>query len=314
MNVLRLTLRQLQIFVAVARCGSTTAASAELALSQSATSSAINELERLLSMPLFERSGKRLLLNDNGRSLQPQALAMLDCAAQIEQMARDGLAQTESLRIGASTTLGNYVVPQLLGQLLGQLHNTSATWHSKVLIGNTKSICNAVAAFELDIGLIEGPSHHARLTATPWLRDELLVVSAQPNPRCLSLNALRDAVWLLREPGSGTREATDQMLLPHLQSYRRSIELGSSQALKQAAAQGLGLTCLSQWVVGDFIASQRLHRVITTLPKMSRQCYFVVHQDKQPTPALLRLMTLAVAFAHAQGGPKTALPTSTNHA
>jgi DNA-binding transcriptional LysR family regulator len=77
MNTLRLTLRQLQIFVAVARSGTTTAASAEIALSQSATSSAVNELERLLSLRLFDRAGKRLLLNDNGRALLPRALALL---------------------------------------------------------------------------------------------------------------------------------------------------------------------------------------------------------------------------------------------
>ena len=89
MDVLRLTLRQLQIFVAVARSGSTTAASADIALSQSATSSAVNELERLLSLRLFDRAGKRLLLNDNGRALLPRALALLDGAAGIEQMSRD---------------------------------------------------------------------------------------------------------------------------------------------------------------------------------------------------------------------------------
>lgn len=81
MDVLRLTLRQLQVFVAVARSGSTTAASAQIALSQSATSAAVNELERLLSLKLFDRAGKRLLLNDNGRALQPRALALLDGAA-----------------------------------------------------------------------------------------------------------------------------------------------------------------------------------------------------------------------------------------
>mgnify|MGYP006342568555 FL=1 len=98
MDVLRLTLRQLQIFVAVARSGSTTAASAEIALSQSATSSAVNELERLLSLRLFDRAGKRLLLNDNGRALLPRALALLDGAAGIEQMSRDGSAASRAIR------------------------------------------------------------------------------------------------------------------------------------------------------------------------------------------------------------------------
>ncbi len=126
MDVLRLTLRQLQIFVAVARSGSTTAASAEIALSQSATSSAVNELERLLSLRLFDRAGKRLLLNDNGRALLPRALALLDGAAGIEQMSRDGSAQAQSLRIGASTTIGNYVLPRAARWLHGGTSNLAA--------------------------------------------------------------------------------------------------------------------------------------------------------------------------------------------
>lgn len=303
MAVLRLTLRQLQIFVAVARCGSTMAASSEVALSQSATSSAINELERLLSQPLFDRVGKRLLLNDTGRTLLPQALAMLDCANSMEQTARDGAAQVPTLRMGASTTIGNYVLPKLLRQFLGDtLHDTRDASQSNIMIGNTETICDAVATFDLDIGLIEGPSHQPNLTMTPWLQDELIVVCAKQNTLApsgverggMSLDALRETVWLLRELGSGTRETTDHFLLPHLHSYRRSLVLGSSEAIKQTATEGLGLACLSRWVVNDALATGRLQQVSTPLPPMTRQCFFVVHQDKQITPALRRFMEQAM--------------------
>lgn len=307
MDVLRLTLRQLQIFVAVARSGSTMAASAQIALSQSATSAAVNELERLLSLRLFDRAGKRLLLNDNGRALLPRALALLDGAAGIEQMSRDGIAQAQSLRIGASTTIGNYVLPRLLGQFLGERpKDAGSAWRSSVTIGNTEAICDAVAAFELDIGLIEGPSHQASLAVTPWLRDELVLVARPHGPsgsasERVGLKALREMVWLLRESGSGTRAATDQLLTPHLRSYRRSIELGSTEAIMHAAAEGIGVACLSQWAVGDMIAAGRLQRLPTTLPAMSRQCYLVVHHDKQPTPALLRFTEQARSMTHAAG-------------
>lgn len=318
MDVLRLTLRQLQIFVAVARYGSTTAASAELALSQSATSSAVNELERLLSLHLFDRSGKRLLLNDNGRTLLPRAMALLDGAASIEQMAHDATAQVQSLRIGASTTIGNYVLPKLLGQYLHPAqYDDCPAWHSSIMIGNTEAICDAVAAFELDIGLIEGPCHQTNLNVTPWLRDEMVVVCAphhapcgatamteiaEQRPKFLPIQVLRDAVWLLRERGSGTRGATDEWLLPHLQSYRRCIELGSSEAIRQGATEGLGLACLSEWVVNDFIEAGRLQRIATKWPKMPRQCYLVVHKKKQSTPALQRFLTQACLFAGIPAG------------
>ena len=305
MDVLRLTLRQLQIFVAVARSGSTTAASAEISLSQSATSSAVNELERLLSLRLFDRSGKRLLLNDNGRTLLPRALAMLDGAGSIERMSRDGSAQAQSLRIGASTTIGNYVLPKLLVQfLLDSLQENTLGWKSKVTIANTQTICDAVAAFELDVGLVEGPCHQSALTVTPWLQDELVVVVGARSPAAptsqnengagkVPLKTLREMMWLLREPGSGTRDTTDQLLLPHLRSYQRSIELGSSEAIKSAVAEGLGVACLSTWVISDWLESGCLCRLQTTVPKMTRQCYLVVHRDKQLTPALRNFITRA---------------------
>ena len=312
MDVLRLTLRQLQIFVAVARSGSTTAAGTRIALSQSATSSAVNELERLLSLRLFDRAGKRLLLNDNGRALLPRALAMLDTATGIERMSREGTAQAQSLRIGASTTIGNYVLPKLLVQFFEERHQHAGTaWRSIVTIGNTEAICAAVAGFELDIGLIEGPCHQESLLVTPWLRDELVVVASHSSvlagftqasgavkrgPQCVSLETLRDLVWLLREPGSGTRDTTDQLLLPYLRSYRRSIELGSSEAIKHAAAEGLGVACLSQWVVSDLIERKHLCRIASPLPKMTRQCHLVTHRDKQPTRALLRFIEQASAM------------------
>ncbi len=312
MDVLRLTLRQLQIFVAVAHSGSTTAASAVIALSQSATSSAVNELERLLSLRLFDRAGKRLLLNDNGRALLPRALALLDGAAGIEGMSRDGSAQAQSLRIGASTTIGNYVLPKLLARFIAaQQHGNTSAWRSKVTIENTAAICDAVAAFELDIGLIEGPCHQASLAVTPWLQDELVVVASPVSALArackagerITLRTLREAVWLVREPGSGTREATDQGLLPHLLSYRRSIELGSSEAIKHAAAEGLGVACLSSWVVDESIETGRLARISTTLPRLLRQCHLVVHRQKQPTLALQAFVEQARAdrSRHRQG-------------
>lgn len=306
MDALRLTLRQLQIFVAVAQTGSTTAASMHIALSQSATSSAIKELERLLSLHLFDRVGKRLLLNDSGRALLPRALALLDGAAGIEQMAHDGMAQSQSLRIGASTTIGNFLLPRLLEHFLhGRHQHSAASWHSRVAIQNTEAICDAVDRFELDVGLIEGPCHRTSLSVTPWMQDELVVVgcptlSVDSTQGRVSLNTMRDWVWLLREAGSGTREVTDQLLLPHLGSYRRSIELGSSEAIKHSAAAGLGVACLSQWVVGDMLEANLLKCIHTTLPKMTRQFCLVTHRSKQQTPALRDFIDQAISLAQSR--------------
>ena len=114
----------------------------------------------------------------------------------------------------------------------------------------------------------------------------------QAQQRRTSLAELRDAVWLVRESGSGTREATDQSLLPHLRSYRRSIELGTNEAIQHAVAAGLGLACLSRRVVHDMLEAGRLREMQTTLPRIFRQCHWVVHRDKRATPALTRLLSL----------------------
>ena len=296
MDLLRLSLRQLQIFVAVAQSGSTSAASEAIALSQSATSAAVNELERMLSLQLFDRTGRRLLLNDNGRALLPRALRMLEDASDIERMARNADQQLQSLRIGASTILGNHVLPALLARFFGSSPAAAPHWQSSVAIGNTEDICAQVAAFSLDIGLVEGHCHHPQLAAQPWLHDELVLVAAPGGAQGLdpreptSLEQLRAAVWLLRESGSGTRETGDLAILPQLHAYRRVIELGSSEAIQQAAAAGLGIACLSRWVVQDFLREGRLVELITPLPPIQRQCFCVLRRGKQRTAALERLL------------------------
>ncbi|MDB6001552.1 MAG: LysR family transcriptional regulator [Rhizobacter sp.] len=222
---MRLTLRQLRVFVAVADAGTTTSAGEALGLSQSATSGALNELETMLGARFFDRIGKRLLLNDNGRALLSQSRALLDAAASIERQfraqdpAEAGADVPTQLRVGASTTIGNYLLPTLVASYRRAWPRTGIT----VQIGNTQEVAAAVARFEVDLGLIEGPCHEPELRVRPWLEDELVIVCAPTHPLMrevtagrVSLKLLRQAQWLLREPGSGTREAVEQALLPHL--------------------------------------------------------------------------------------------------
>lgn len=305
MDVLHLTLRQLQIFVAVARSGSTTAAAEAIALSQSATSAALQELERLLSLRLFDRVGKRLLLNDNGRALLPRAEALLAGAGDIERLAQDSDAQRAALRIGASLTVADHGVPAVLAAFLGDRPRAAPHWQTTVMVGNTAQICAAVASHALDIGLIEGPHHDASLVAQPWLEDELVVVGtpAVAAAQGGTLADLAEAVWLLRETGSATREISDQALAPRIGPYRRRIELGSNAALRQAALAGLGLACLSRQVVAEDLARGQLRTVAAPLPRISRQWHWVLQAGRQPTPALAALIALLPTLAQADGTP-----------
>jgi len=294
MSSLRVTLRQLQIFRVVAESGSTAAAAAAIALSQSATSAAINELERTLELELFDRIGKRLQLNDNGRALLPQALALLDGADWIERWALDRESHIGMLRIGASTTIGNYLLPSVLAGFRASLPGVAQQhWQVQVAIANTAAIAASVAAFELDLGLIEGPCHEPALTVRPWLEDELVVVAGARDPILpkrrdarISLEALSQATWLLREEGSGTREIINQLLIPHLHHLRPGIQFGNPEAIKRAAASGLGISCLSRYVVEDLLRTGELVEPLTELPPLKRRFYIVMHEQKKRTGGL----------------------------
>lgn len=290
---MRLTLRQLQIFVAVAEHGSTNAAAAQIPLSQSATSAALGELETLLGTQVFDRIGKRLLINESGRALLDDARAALDAAAQIER--RFGAGATPALiRLGASTTVGNYLMPARIAALARQ-HPQARV---ELRIGNTRAIVEAVLRREVDAGVIEGPCHEDALEVAPWQEDPLQLVCAPDHPLARLPDGcdraqLRAACWLLREPGSGTREAVEQALLPHLDGFAQSLQLGSSEAIKQAAAVGLGVTCLSASAVADLVALGRLVVLRTDLPPLRRTLYRVRQRGKRESAALAALLDVA---------------------
>ncbi len=281
---MRLTLRQLQVFLAVCRAGSTSAAGDAIGLSQSATSAALNELEGTLKVKLFDRIGKRLNLNDNGRLLVPQAMQMLDAAANVEQQfVTFAPAERMQLRIGASTTIGNHLLPAILGRYGAEGNAVYPT----VMIANTADVGRAVANFDVDVGFIEGPCHEPELQVEPWRLDEVIIVCASNHPMLkgshgnkVPIKALRDAGWILREPGSGTREAVEHLLMPHLHHLRPAGEFSSAEAIKRAVVEGLGVACLSRDVAGDLLALGQLKEVRTTLPKLTRHFYLIYSKRK----------------------------------
>ncbi len=281
---MHLSLRQLQIFRAIALTGSTTAAALSVPLSQSAASAALKELERVLGARFFDRVGKRLLLNDNGRALLPMALAVLDGAQNLEAaFLSNAQARAVELQLFASTTIGNYILPALLARF----RETAPAARLELQIGNTLDAVNAVRDFDTDLGFIEGPCHAKDIIVTPWLEDELVIVASPAHrlakaakQRKLNVKQLAEAQWLLREAGSGTRETVEQALLPHLLDIPASMTLGSSEAIKNSVAEGLGLSCLSRSVVRDLVAAKRLSVLATTLPRLTRRFLMIHHERK----------------------------------
>lgn len=195
---MRMTLRQLAVFVAVAQEGTVTRASDAVKLTQSAASMALADLEDGLGAPLFDRLGKRLQLNDLGRFLLPQALEILGRCESFEQAAK-GELQSIDLRLGATLTISDYLMPDLMAGFL-QLQPQA---HLQLQVGNTRQMIEAVNQFQLDLALIEGSCHLPQLQCIHWRDDELAVCCAPDHPLAqlkqpLSQKDFLNAEWILR--------------------------------------------------------------------------------------------------------------------
>lgn len=287
---MHITLRQLHIFTEVLKNGSTTQASAVLALSQSAVSAALADLEGQLKMLLFDRVGKRLVINEHGRLLYPKAVSLLDQASEIEQLFHH---QSGALRIAASSTIGNYMLPEMVAHYRQDFPDNPL----ELSIKNSQEVITAVADFRVDLGLIEGPCHTPELVTQPWLEDELVVFTAPGNPLLqhpLTLSALAKAPWILRERGSGTREVLDHLLLAYLPNFQLVMELGNSEAIKHAVRYGIGISCLSRRVIAEQLNSGVLVELNIPLPPLVRTLYLIHHRQKHLSKALQRFLSYCV--------------------
>ncbi len=283
---LRLTLRQLEVFAATAQLGSTRAAAGQVARSQSAASAALAELEGTLGTQLFDRVGRRLVLNENGQALLPAAIGLLEQASALELLFTS--QHPAPLNLASSFTVGEYLLPDLIARW------RSLNEHCPVdlAIANTRDVLEAVASFQVNVGFIEGSGSHPDLAIKRWRRDELIVVVAPDHPLASARatpRSLSQAPWILRERGSGTREAADRWLSMHLDEYAIGMELGSNEAVKRAVRAGLGIGCLSRLAVQEAIDSGLLVQVRTPMASLERTLSIVWHRHR-------RLGTIAQSF------------------
>lgn len=276
------SIKQLKVFASIARHGNLGQAADEVFLSKGAVSQALGELEKRLGTPLFDRVHPRLKLNDQGRALQPLAEEVLSRIQDIEHLFDDGGAPTGTLILGASQTIGNYLLPVLLAKVPGA--------EARVQINNTFELCEKLAHFELDLALIEGENHHPDLVTQPWLEDEMLVVCAPSHPladqRAVSLEALAGNDWVLRENHSGSREQFDRELAPRIGALGKVLALNALEAVMLAVEQNLGLTFVSKLAVQDRLASGRLC-ALPVAGRYPRQLSLAWHKNKYHS-ALLR--------------------------
>jgi DNA-binding transcriptional LysR family regulator len=288
---MRFTLRQLQVFAAIGQSGNVSQAAERLAMSQSAASTALAELERRSGRPVFDRVGKHLRLNEIGRSLLPKALEMLDRAAEIDVLL-SGEGGPGPLSLGATLTIGNYLGPLLI-ERYWQRHPGSRV---SLQVGNTSRIASRVAEFELDLALIEGDYSDPALTLTDWIDDELAVFCGPHHPLAgageIPIERALEEIWVVREPGSGTRQTLDRAMSRHWMRWKIGLELEHTEAIKRAVETGRAIGCVSRLALKEAFGRGRLVEIKVTGLVLQRRFYFVLNRRKYRTPGIDAMLAI----------------------
>ncbi|NYT43256.1 LysR family transcriptional regulator [Alcaligenaceae bacterium] len=278
--MLSISIRQLEVFVAIASAGTVRAAAERLFVTQPAVSMALAELERQLNGQLFDRERGRLHLSPRGKEVLPMAQEVIERVHEMLRQSGDQeLELTGELRVGASNTIGNYLVGDLLGVFVERHPQVSL----QVSVENTHTITAGLLAHRIDVGCVEGPVNHAQLEVLPWRDDELVVCAAPLHALAqqedLKVRHFKDAKWILREPGSAMRVQTEHVLAS-LPPGRILLELGQVEAIKQAVIAGLGIACLPQSATGDAVTAGRLKVLPTPFVNLQRRLSLVLHKSR----------------------------------
>jgi DNA-binding transcriptional LysR family regulator len=282
---MNITLKQLQAFICITQEKTITAAAEKLFLSKPAVSMSLSELEKQLGHPLFERKNNRLFINDLGKQLLPLADEQIERSKLISTLFSDGNQLNGRLRIGASDTLGNHLLPTMISDFRKQYQHQNQS----LLIDNSKSISNQIKEYELDIGLVEAHLFDRQLESIRWLKDEMVIVSCQNHPlnlkKYLNIDDLEDQQWILREAGSGSRAFFLNQIGRKLSHYRISLELNSTEAIINSTSAGLGLACISKVAARHALADKRLIQLTLNMD-MHRDYWLIWHKDHYQSPLL----------------------------
>ncbi|MBI4987558.1 MAG: LysR family transcriptional regulator [Rhodocyclales bacterium] len=291
--------RRLQVFHAVAKQLSFTKAAEVLFMTQPAVTFQIKQLEEHFNTRLFDRGHGKISLTPAGETVLEYAERILGLSSELDVRLAEMTGQIGGpLLVGASTTIAEFMLPRILGEFKSQYPNV----RPRLIVANSESIETRVAEHTLDIGLIESPSHQSNLQCEDCCEDELLAICAPGSPlaknKDLTPQLLATHPFISREPGSGTREVTDNYFraagVPP-ESLNIVIELGSPEAIKGVVETGIGFAIVSRASVakekrlGDLLA-------IPLKPRLNRTLSMVYPKEKFRS----RLVNTFVEFANAK--------------
>ena len=289
-----MTLEQLRIFVAVAERQHVTAAARALNLTQSAVSNALAALEERHAIHLFDRIGRGVVLNENGRLFLAEAQAVLARA----RLAETALADLGDLRRGrlaivASQTIAGYWLPERLVRF----HERHPGIELDVQVGNTREVAQAVLSGAAELGFVEGELDHPLLTRQAVGQDRLVIL-VHPSHAWATANTLRGSdltlvSWVMREQGSGTRSSLEAALTaagcdPAALSI--AMTLPSNEAVLSAVRAGAGMTALSEHVARAALAAKQVAAAPFGLPE--RRFHMLRHSERYSSRASEALVTM----------------------
>lgn len=279
-------LSQLRVFLEVARRLSFTQAAVALGRSQPAVSAQIRQLEEAIGLDLFEQVGRRVHLTGPGRDVLAAVQRLLAVVEETDDLVAELKgARRGSLRVGAASTAGEYVVPPLLG-LYRKAHPGIGV---SLVVDNRAGILRRLAENEIDLAIMGRVPEGADLEGEPVLPNPLVLIAAASHPlarkRGVPLEALKDEVWLAREDGSGTRLALDRFLDEQGFAPRERLVLSSNSAIKQAAIAGLGVAVIARAALDLELSAKQIAILDVQGFPLERQWHIVRLRAKRLPPA-----------------------------
>lgn len=251
------SLKQLAVFDAIARLGSVSKAADQLAMTQPAASMSLQQLEEALSAELFVRVRKRLVLSEKGKALQPMARSMLIQAEEITT-SLDAKSQKKQIRIGASPTVGDYLLDDVCARFLQRYPRVRLS----ISLMPAFDVIDRVDEMALDLGLIEFITVRPTMDMVRWRKESLVVFCSPQHPlarrKRLKAADLKDEKWCLQHRFSDTRRQFTLALLNHLPTLEVILESDSLNILRSAVEAGLGLGCLPRPCVARELDQMRL--------------------------------------------------------
>lgn len=274
-----MTIRHLQIFVAVADCGKMRAAAERLHISQPSVSQAVRELESYYNIKLFERLSQRIYITETGKKLLPYARHIIDSFETMEGFINDTSAGNV-IRVGGSVSVGTRLLPPMIKSLENEVPDVDVC----VIVDNTAAIEGKIQRSELDIAVVEGIVRSDELVKKAIYDDELVLVVGPEhelfNHPGIKLKELTKHALISRESGSVERNQFEQFLLEHDIKMKNKWSCSNTETIKKAVLNGEGIAILSRMVIEKEIAAGEVRVLNVENTRMKRKIKLIYHKNK----------------------------------